>query len=217
MGSTASIATSDFKAAGDKSYDDKRYVDAILQYTLAINSEYEIISKDFDEYDYSNDNIYDDLEEINSRIKLKNNLSTLFSNRSSSFLHCLQPSKALDDAFTCIELQPTWFKGYFRASQAYLSLGKIAEAKDFIEKARVLLPDDEKDCEKLYDEIVKSDPNEWNSDKKVDSNDRKSLGQVYSWGSGVNGQLGHGGPKNKNFPTMIEGLREKHIIDIGTF
>jgi len=215
MGSTASIATSDFKANGDKAYDDKRYVDAILQYTLAINSEYEINSKDFDEYDYNNDNIYDDLEEINSRIKSKNTLSSLFSNRSSSFLLCSQFLKALEDAFICIELQPTWFKGYFRASQAYLSLGKMAEAKVFIEKARALLPDDEKDCEVLYNEIVKSD--ELNSDKKVDSNDRKSIGQVYSWGSGVSGQLGHGGVKDKNFPTMIEGLREKHIIDIGTF
>ncbi|XP_069150390.1 PH, RCC1 and FYVE domains-containing protein 1-like [Solanum lycopersicum] len=38
-----------------------------------------------------------------------------------------------------------------------------------------------------------------------------SKGNVYTWGKGSNGQLGLGDTKNRNFPALVEGLRDRQV------
>lgn len=201
MGGSASVPnstiTTENKDTADTLYSEGRYFQSALHYTAAINNEYALISNDIhSKHDDSNDtdhddsNVYDNLEDINSRLRSRDILSKLFCNRSAAFLQCNNPSKALEDALGCININSTWFKGYYRAAKALLSLGRVNEAKDYIEKAIALLPDDE-DLMILYDEITKSDGTNTESDtsnttsKSHGSTDtRKSLGQIYSWGLG---------------------------------
>ena len=161
---------------------DERYYDSIYYYSLAINHEYSLLSQNSnhnDDEETINHNIYDNLEYINNQLSTKDKLSKLFSNRSSAFLLCNQPYRSLDDALTCIELNPKWFKGYYRGSKAYYELGKLDDARLLIEKALLLKPDedrsvvdqpDEDTLLKLYEEV-----------KNDNIKDRKGIGQCYSW------------------------------------
>lgn len=38
-----------------------------------------------------------------------------------------------------------------------------------------------------------------------------SKAEVYTWGKGANGQLGHGDNENRNTPTLVEALRDKQV------
>lgn len=215
MGASASIPTSSFKDNGDKAFSEGRYLDSILEYSYAINNEYALISNDIDiDIDEKIDDniVYDNLEEINNRLRSRDILSKLFSNRSASFLLIDQPSKALADALSCIEIDSTWFKGYLRASNAYRVLEKNEESKISIFKAIALCPNDD-NLLKIYDEIVR---NENNNNDSISNKiyDRRSIGQVYTWGAGKKGCLGLGNEKHKSFPTIVDGLCEKHILDI---
>ncbi|KAL8525231.1 hypothetical protein ACS0TY_014743 [Phlomoides rotata] len=39
-------------------------------------------------------------------------------------------------------------------------------------------------------------------------------GEVFTWGRGANGRLGHGDTEDRNSPTLIEALRDKHVRSI---
>lgn len=39
-------------------------------------------------------------------------------------------------------------------------------------------------------------------------------GEVFAWGSGANGRLGHGDTEDRNVPTLIEALKDKHVRSI---
>ncbi|KAL2230088.1 uncharacterized protein LOC105171777 [Sesamum indicum] len=41
-----------------------------------------------------------------------------------------------------------------------------------------------------------------------------SRGEVFTWGRGANGRLGHGDAEDRNVPTLIEALRDKHVRNI---
>ncbi|WOH05306.1 hypothetical protein DCAR_0624721 [Daucus carota subsp. sativus] len=41
-----------------------------------------------------------------------------------------------------------------------------------------------------------------------------SNSEVYTWGKGTNGQLGHGDLDDRNIPTLVKALKEKHIKSI---
>ena len=52
-----------------------------------------------------------------------------FSNRSGAYASLNQPQPALDDAERCLQLNPSFIKGYGRKGQALFSLGRYADAK----------------------------------------------------------------------------------------
>lgn len=39
-------------------------------------------------------------------------------------------------------------------------------------------------------------------------------GDVFSWGRGANGRLGHGDTEDRNVPTLVEALKDKHVRNI---
>ncbi|KAL5747426.1 hypothetical protein ACOSP7_024429 [Xanthoceras sorbifolium] len=41
-----------------------------------------------------------------------------------------------------------------------------------------------------------------------------SKAEVYTWGKGANGQLGHGDDENRNTPTLVETLKGKHVKSV---
>ncbi|KAG9153285.1 hypothetical protein Leryth_024079 [Lithospermum erythrorhizon] len=41
-----------------------------------------------------------------------------------------------------------------------------------------------------------------------------SRSEVFTWGEGANGRLGHGDTTNRNIPTLVEGLKDKHVKNI---
>ncbi|XP_050365194.1 PH, RCC1 and FYVE domains-containing protein 1-like [Argentina anserina] len=42
-----------------------------------------------------------------------------------------------------------------------------------------------------------------------------SRNEVYTWGKGANGRLGHGDIEDRKTPTMVEGLKDRHVKYIG--
>ncbi|RAL51867.1 hypothetical protein DM860_010585 [Cuscuta australis] len=41
-----------------------------------------------------------------------------------------------------------------------------------------------------------------------------SRSEVFTWGRGANGRLGHGDSEDRNIPTFVEGLRDRHVKNI---
>ncbi|CAN0921540.1 PH, RCC1 and FYVE domains-containing protein 1 [Linum grandiflorum] len=41
-----------------------------------------------------------------------------------------------------------------------------------------------------------------------------SKNEVYTWGKGANGRLGHGDVEDRKIPTMVEGLKDRHVKNI---
>ena len=58
-----------------------------------------------------------------------------YSNRSAAFLKSDSKSKALYDAEKCVQLAPTWIKGYQRLGAAQQSLKRFSQAIDNFKKA----------------------------------------------------------------------------------
>lgn len=95
-------------------------------------------------------------------IKLQPNNHILYSNRSSCHLLLREPKKALEDAEKCIELNPSFAKGFYRKgtlhipcrksaitfshhiplAQALRQLSRFDEALEAIEAALKLAPND---------------------------------------------------------------------------
>lgn len=67
----------------------------------------------------------------------------LFSNRSAALASLERYDDALADARKCVELAPTWAKGYSRLGLALFKLGKGEEAAEAYEKGLELEPDNE--------------------------------------------------------------------------
>ena len=53
-------------------------------------------------------------------------------------LTCLSSGSAIVDATECINIEPSYIKGYYRRGTAYLALGKLKQAKaDFREAVKI--------------------------------------------------------------------------------
>mmetsp|Transcript_20591 Transcript_20591/g.33430 ORF Transcript_20591/g.33430 Transcript_20591/m.33430 type:complete len:576 (-) Transcript_20591:192-1919(-) len=61
-------------------------------------------------------------------IELDSKNTSLYGNRSVAYLKCKDYSKAIEDAETCIKLQPDWAKGYVRKGNALLEQSSLDEA-----------------------------------------------------------------------------------------
>jgi DnaJ family protein C protein 7 len=70
------------------------------------------------------------------------NEPALYTNRAATNLQLKQYKEAVDDALKATELDPKFTKGYYRAGQAYLQMGKMFEAKMQLQKALQLSPND---------------------------------------------------------------------------
>ncbi|DBA05357.1 TPA: hypothetical protein N0F65_007519, partial [Lagenidium giganteum] len=62
-------------------------------------------------------------------IELDNRNHTLFSNRSAAYLSINDPSRALHDADKCIDLCPSWVKGYLRRGAALMAMKRYEDAE----------------------------------------------------------------------------------------
>jgi translocation protein SEC72 len=63
---------------------------------------------------------------------MREELSTILSNRSAAFLEAGDPISALIDAETVISIKRQWSKGHFRKAKALLAMQEYREARDAI-------------------------------------------------------------------------------------
>jgi translocation protein SEC72 len=63
---------------------------------------------------------------------MREELSTVISNRSAAYVESGDHIAALIDADTVIALRRGWSKGHFRRAKALLCLGKLEEAKESV-------------------------------------------------------------------------------------
>eukprot|EP00164_Ancoracysta_twista_P013314 GFYU01021208.1.p1 GENE.GFYU01021208.1~~GFYU01021208.1.p1 ORF type:complete len:300 (-),score=41.06 GFYU01021208.1:119-994(-) len=68
------------------------------------------------------------IEAYTKAIALAPDNEVLYSNRSACYLAKGEKEKALNDSMETVRLRTEWFKGYARQGEAYLSMGKYAEA-----------------------------------------------------------------------------------------
>lgn len=72
---------------------------------------------------------------------MREELSTILSNRSAAFFEMGEYIGALVDAETVIQLRKPWSKGYFRKAKALLSLHSYQEAKETLDIGLSFEPD----------------------------------------------------------------------------
>lgn len=65
-----------------------------------------------------------------------------FANRSLCFFNLRQFSQALEDAEAATRTDPAYWKGYLRASQAHIAMGRFAEGIAVLRRAQELLPEE---------------------------------------------------------------------------
>jgi alpha-tubulin suppressor-like RCC1 family protein len=192
MGGGSSVAVHDCieKKHGDHAFKTGNYLEAILWYSLPLS-----------------------LYEINQ--ENKQIMIILLSNRSVAYCMNGQYHLALSDAERVIELDPLWAKGYFRAAKVLafqyapnLSL-LILQASEgclrtnaayyYYQRAKALSAQDQ-----VIDDAL----------SRIQPDLKSSQGSVLTWGSGESCGLGHSDRRDKHSPTMVDGLRGKHLLDI---
>jgi len=109
-----STAINNTKEEGNTLYKAKQYEKAIQRYTMAAHIA-----------------IQRPPWEMNA--VMKEELSTILSNRSAAFLEAGDPLSALVDAETVIQLKRQWSKGHFRKAKALMTLEEYQEAKEAID------------------------------------------------------------------------------------
>jgi tetratricopeptide (TPR) repeat protein len=92
---------------------------------------------------FKSNNVNEAIEFYTKAIELDPKNLLCFSNRSVSYLKLEKYEDALKDADSCIELRPSWAKGYFRKGTALHNLKRLEEAKVVLEKAAELDEDDD--------------------------------------------------------------------------
>lgn len=86
---------------------------------------------------------------------MREELSTVVSNRSAAFLDATDVIGALIDAETVIGLRRNWAKGHFRKAKALLAMGEFEEAKDALILGLQFEPDN-KELGEFLEEIGKT-------------------------------------------------------------
>lgn len=79
----------------------------------------------------------------NEAIKLDESDPVFYSNRSAAYLKSGDPSKALDDATTCLKLNPDFAKGYSRKAAAQHALKRYNDAIATLEEGQDKFPGNE--------------------------------------------------------------------------
>ena len=114
-----------------------------------------------------------------------------------------QFAKALVDAEAASEIKPEWTKPYFRAGSALLALGRQADAIDSLDKALALDPGNQSVIKIKEQAGANFSPT------------ARGTGCLLTWGAGDFGCLGHGDDRSKPSARVVDGMRGKHVIDVG--
>ena len=88
------------KEAGNKLFSEQKYIEAIQQYTLAIE-----LAKEEPSHVY-------------------------YANRANAFLEVGRQNECIEDCNKAIEIEPTFVKAYFRKAKALSQLDKNNESRD---------------------------------------------------------------------------------------
>lgn len=72
---------------------------------------------------------------------MREELSTVISNRSAAYFDKHDYVSALADAETVISIRRNWGKGHFRKAKALLGLGRLREAADSVRRGLDYDPD----------------------------------------------------------------------------
>jgi len=94
----------------------------------------------------------------NQGIKMHPKSAVLLSNRSAAFLALDKDFRALKDAQQCVEIEPSWVKGYYRLAQAQEKMEKYDEAIQTIRKALEVEPLN-KELVALIERVFRKHPN----------------------------------------------------------
>jgi DnaJ family protein C protein 7 len=84
-------------------------------------------------------------------IALDSTSASYYSNRSACYLQMKNYKDALKDALKCVELDPKFVKGYFRAGTAYTCLGQLDQAASQLQLALKIEPNNQQ----VKNELVK--------------------------------------------------------------
>eukprot|EP01084_Bolivina_argentea_P273469 465847_1 len=95
-----------------------------------------------------------------------------YSNRSAAYEKNKQYEHALTDAEKCMELNPQWSKGYWRAGTALLKLGKRKQARQIFQKGLDMDPNNQ-DLKSAISECIQQEDDNKNDDYKYDEKDEK--------------------------------------------
>jgi hypothetical protein len=112
----------EYKLLGDSAFRSNNIEKAVLYYTKAIAS---LITESTD------------------GITNNNSKALLYSNRSAAHLKAGNPYGALEDATSCIKVDPTFAKGYSRKGSALHSLKRYPESINAYKEGLELFPDNE--------------------------------------------------------------------------
>ncbi len=82
------------------------------------------------------------IEAYTKAIAINNKDHTYFSNRSMAHLYNGSPDLAVQDADMCIQINPSWAKGYLRKGQALMKEGSFEEANVALQTGLKLDPND---------------------------------------------------------------------------
>jgi len=123
-----SVHVDELKAEGNKFFEQMNYDEAVNSYSKAIC----VAIENLDKY--------------------KDSLHILYSNRSLAYINLKNFKEALIDACNCIDLQPTFVKGYHRRASALHHLAGYMEAKLTLDKLLQLEPNND-EAQKLQSQI----------------------------------------------------------------
>jgi len=71
---------------------------------------------------------------------MREELSTIISNRSAAYCEAQDYISALADAETVIAVRRNWSKGHFRKAKALVGLGELGEAKEALQLGLAFAP-----------------------------------------------------------------------------
>lgn len=141
-------------------------------------------------------------------------LSTLYSNRSATFLEMGYLDTSLSDAHHAMMINPTWEKPYYRAAMCQMELDQLDEASTSLAHAHAISPKDKSILlarQKLFDAYRKKQQDgqaPGNSPTHLPSitkqqgviatkRKRRGHGALLTWGRGEFGCLGHSDSKDQ--------------------
>ena len=80
------------------------------------------------------------LTRYSAAIDLVQSIPSYYSNRAACYLHLDLPSEALQDSLKAVEIEPAYVKGWMKAAQSCILLGKIDGARKMCQKLTELSP-----------------------------------------------------------------------------
>ena len=101
------------KAAGNKAFDQKKYEEAVKQYTLAIE------------------------------ITLDNPNHIYYANRANAYLELFANEECIADCNKAIQIEPTYSKSFYRKAKALVNQQKMTDALEVIKEGIEVDPENE--------------------------------------------------------------------------